>query len=71
VTINAAVLPGTGRTTVTVGTFDGIHRGHREVLDEIVLRAAAAGRAFRRPRRPATTARPGTQSSDTYQERRA
>lgn len=40
-----AVLPWTGRTTVTVGTFDGIHRGHREVLDEIVRRAVAAGRA--------------------------
>lgn len=38
-------LPGSRRTTVTVGTFDGIHRGHQAVLDEIVSRAGAAGRA--------------------------
>lgn len=29
---------------VTVGTFDGVHRGHREVLAEIVARARAKGR---------------------------
>lgn len=40
-----AALPGTRRTTVTVGTFDGIHRGHQAVLAEIVRRAHAAGRA--------------------------
>ena len=32
-------------TTVTVGTFDGVHRGHQAVLAEIVARARAAGRA--------------------------
>lgn len=31
-------------SVVTVGTFDGIHRGHRAVLEEIAQRAAAAGR---------------------------
>lgn len=31
-------------TTVTVGTFDGVHRGHQAVLAEIVTRARAAGR---------------------------
>ncbi len=31
-------------TTVTVGTFDGIHLGHQAVLREIAGRAAAAGR---------------------------
>lgn len=29
---------------VTVGTFDGIHRGHREVLEEITRRAERTGR---------------------------
>ncbi len=28
---------------VTVGTFDGVHRGHRAVLEEIARRAAASG----------------------------
>ena len=40
-----AELPGTRRTTVTVGTFDGIHRGHQAVLAEIVRRAHEADRA--------------------------
>ena len=31
-------------TTVTVGMFDGVHRGHQAVLREIVDRARAAGR---------------------------
>lgn len=31
-------------SVVTVGTFDGIHVGHRAVLDEIARRAQAAGR---------------------------
>ncbi|MGB7212074.1 MAG: bifunctional riboflavin kinase/FAD synthetase [Gemmatimonadales bacterium] len=31
-------------SVVTVGTFDGIHVGHRAVLDEICRRAGAAGR---------------------------
>lgn len=30
---------------VTVGTFDGVHRGHRAVLDDLVRRARAANRA--------------------------
>lgn len=32
-------------TTVTVGSFDGVHRGHQAVLAEIDRRARAAGRA--------------------------
>jgi isopentenyl diphosphate isomerase/L-lactate dehydrogenase-like FMN-dependent dehydrogenase len=30
-------------TVVTVGTFDGMHRGHRDVVQRLVERAAAAG----------------------------
>jgi riboflavin kinase/FMN adenylyltransferase len=32
-------------TTVTVGSFDGVHLGHQAVLQEIARRAAAGGRA--------------------------
>ena len=37
---------GGGGTVATVGTFDGIHRGHQAVLHEVVRRAgeAAAGK---------------------------
>src|SRR5437660_10082155 len=31
-------------TVATVGTFDGIHRGHQAVLDDVVRRARARGR---------------------------
>ncbi len=31
-------------TTVTVGTFDGVHRGHYAVLEEVARRARRAGR---------------------------
>jgi riboflavin kinase / FMN adenylyltransferase len=40
-----APLPADGRgSVVTIGTFDGVHRGHREVLREIVRRAERTGR---------------------------
>ncbi|HEU4747117.1 MAG TPA: bifunctional riboflavin kinase/FAD synthetase [Gemmatimonadaceae bacterium] len=30
-------------TVLTVGTFDGVHRGHRDVIDRLVARARARG----------------------------
>jgi riboflavin kinase/FMN adenylyltransferase len=41
--VNPLGLPAEG-SVVTVGTFDGVHPGHRAVLDEIVSRARASGR---------------------------
>lgn len=37
-----ADLPG---TVVALGNFDGVHRGHRQVLDSVVARARAGGHA--------------------------
>lgn len=37
-------MPADGGTVVTVGTFDGVHRGHAAVLAEIRRRAHASGR---------------------------
>src|SRR5689334_7334784 len=31
--------PHVGATVVTVGTFDGVHRGHRDVIERLVRRA--------------------------------
>lgn len=43
-TVWDAGLPGDGRgSIVTVGTFDGIHLGHQQVLREIVERAVSTG----------------------------
>jgi riboflavin kinase/FMN adenylyltransferase len=39
-----APLPLGQGAVVTVGSFDGVHRGHRAVLDEIARRASATGR---------------------------
>src|SRR5277367_6233653 len=37
------IPPDFGPAIVSVGNFDGIHRAHRGVIDEIVRRARAAG----------------------------
>lgn len=37
--------PGIGATVLTVGTFDGVHRGHRLVLARLAERSRAAGLA--------------------------
>jgi riboflavin kinase / FMN adenylyltransferase len=38
-----ALPPGFGPSAVTVGKFDGLHRGHRDVLRQLCERAAAGG----------------------------
>ena len=40
----AELPPDVGATVVTVGTFDGVHCGHRDVVSRLVARARAAHR---------------------------
>ncbi len=35
--------PHVAGTVITVGTFDGVHRGHRDVIEKLVVRARARG----------------------------
>jgi riboflavin kinase/FMN adenylyltransferase len=37
--------PGWGRSVVTIGVFDGVHRGHQQIISHTVERARAAGLA--------------------------
>jgi riboflavin kinase/FMN adenylyltransferase len=42
---HSGLPPNTDGTVVTVGTFDGVHCGHRDVVERIVERAAKLGTA--------------------------
>ena len=41
--LESGLPPDVRATVVSVGTFDGVHRGHRDVLDRLAARAAALG----------------------------
>jgi riboflavin kinase / FMN adenylyltransferase len=60
----AAVPAELGPTVVTVGMFDGVHRGHRALLDRVAAEAAARGvpaAAVTFDRHPLQVLRPGSQ----------
>src|SRR5438128_2068478 len=40
---DSGLPPHVGATVVTVGTFDGVHRGHRDVVERLVRRAKELG----------------------------
>ena len=37
--VSSGLPPDVTRTVVTVGSFDGVHRGHQDVLRQLVARA--------------------------------
>jgi riboflavin kinase/FMN adenylyltransferase len=41
--VESGLPPDVRATVVSVGTFDGVHRGHRDVLDRLAARASALG----------------------------
>jgi riboflavin kinase / FMN adenylyltransferase len=60
----AALPAGLGPTVVTVGMFDGVHRGHRALLDRVVAEAADRGvpaAAVTFDRHPLAVLRPGVE----------
>jgi riboflavin kinase/FMN adenylyltransferase len=59
-----AVPPDLGPTVVTVGMFDGVHRGHRALLDRVAAEATARGLpavAVTFDRHPLAVLRPGSE----------
>jgi riboflavin kinase/FMN adenylyltransferase len=59
-----AVPGGWGPSVVTVGMFDGVHRGHRALLDRVVAEASARGlpaAAVTFDRHPLAVLRPGAE----------
>lgn len=43
VALDSGLPPDTPGTVLTVGTFDGVHRGHRDVLERLTARAREVG----------------------------